>query len=95
MAFLWNMIPKSELGPGKKYTHYGRIHGWVPVYFGDLDSDAPRVAVQNGLPDFIEDVGRWLFIIGEAIVDLAFDRPGEGWRLEVLGEIPAPATPEP
>lgn len=83
---IFHQIPDSDLGT--RYTHYGLIHGWVPVLFGRLDSDAPLVAVENWMPDWIEDLGAWLFIAFDMLATVFW--PGyksQGWLLVVKGQI--------
>ena len=80
-------IPADELD--REFTHYGTLHGFVPVYLGDLDNlDGPKIAVRNGWPEVMEDVGRWLYAgsawLGQLLVP-GFENPG--WRIEVRGEL--------
>ena len=52
-------IPAAQLGT--VYTHYGWFCGLVPIYVGDVSSEAPRVAVRNWIPDWTLDVADAVF----------------------------------
>lgn len=88
MAILFGRIPASDLGPGRKFTHHGLIHGFVPVYIGDLGAEGPMIAVANGWPEWLEGVGRFLWVasawLGELLVP-GFECPG--WRVQILGRL--------
>ena len=90
MAILFGRIPESELGT--KYTHFGVIHGWVPVYIGEPDNqvDGPVIAVRNGWPEFLEPLGRWVYNVGSLVAELTM--PGfecDGWEIAVRGRLTA------
>lgn len=50
--------PHAELGT--KYSHYGWFAGLVPVYLGDIASEAPIVIERNWVPE-------WYFWAVEAL----------------------------
>ncbi|WP_238890943.1 hypothetical protein [Achromobacter insuavis] len=52
-------IPRTELGT--RFTHYGWFCGVVPVYLGNLDSEAPLVAERNGIPEWVMSLAGSLF----------------------------------
>lgn len=56
---IFDRIPKEELGT--VYTHYGWLLGLVPVYVGDADSAAPRLAERNWIPVWWFDLVEGLF----------------------------------
>lgn len=88
---IFHQIPDSELGT--TYTHYGLIHGWVPVLFGNMDSEAPIVAVENWIPEWVEDVGAWLYVAYDLLATILW--PGyesKGWCLTVVGQIKPDGT---
>ena len=83
---IFDRIPKSELGT--TYTHYGLIHGWVPVLYGELDSDCPVVAVEDWVPDWIEPIARWAYEACDFLADLLV--PGyksDGFLMLIRGEV--------
>lgn len=88
---IFNQIPDADLG--STYTHYGLIHGWVPVLFGNMDSESPLVAVENWIPEFTEDVGALLYMAFDFLAEVFW--PGyksEGWLLVVKGQIKPDGT---
>jgi len=90
MAILFDRVPASELGT--KYTHFGYLHGFVPVYIGEVDNEAdgPLIAVRNNWPDWLEDVGCWMWLCGDFISHLLGFPGSDGWMMEVAGEITPP-----
>ena len=56
-----NPIPRAELST--KYSHYGWFAGLVPIYLGDIDSDAPVIAERNWVPE-------WYFLVVEILFGL-------------------------
>lgn len=80
-------VPDAELGT--RFTHWGTVHGWVPVYFSDPRAPGDlHLAVRNGYPDFLEPLGRWVYLIGELITELAFpDYESPGFRVEAFGRL--------
>lgn len=75
MAIL-NQIPRSERGPGRKYTHRGLLCGICPVYIGDARSQSPALVERNWVPGWWFDLTQGLFAIYAALqeaVDPAFE----------------------
>jgi hypothetical protein len=88
---IFNQIPKSELGT--TWTHYGYIHGFVPVYLSELDGPSINVAVRNWCPEWLEDLGRTLWLLVDAVtsaVNPDFKCPG--FRIDVGPRIPTSRT---
>lgn len=63
----------------KNFQHVGFIFGFVPVYIGNLNSDCPLVEVRNWYPDWLLDVGHFLFD--------TFCPNSEGFVITVTGDI--------
>ena len=80
-------VKQSELGT--TYKHWGTIHGWVPVYIGiNKDDGRVRVAVRNGWPDWLEDLGRWAYLLGEFVTELCFPQyESPGFCIRVKGDV--------
>lgn len=54
------LLPKSKkklLSEG--YTHYGKLWG-IPIYVGDIDSEAPVIQTANFIPQWVLDVGDYI-----------------------------------
>lgn len=56
---IFSEIPSTELGT--RFTHYGWFCGVVPVYLGNLESEAPLVAEHNGIPEWVLTLAGALF----------------------------------
>lgn len=78
-------IPRGELGT--KYTHYGLFCGLLPVYVGDLDSEAPEVVERNGWPACTLSLCASLY--GSFIWFASLFAPGQAfdWPLVITGRI--------
>ncbi|THA04368.1 hypothetical protein [Rodentibacter pneumotropicus] len=51
-----SFIPKSKKQLlAKGYTHYGKLWG-IPVYIGDINSEAPLIETANFIPSWILDI---------------------------------------
>lgn len=74
----FNPVPPSELGT--KYSHYGWFAGLVPIYMGDVDSDAPVITERNWVPE-------WYFWTMEAVFGLFC------WVMSMLSADFEPAFP--
>ncbi len=91
MAVLFGRIKKSELG--KTFTHYGLIHGWVPVLIGDLTSSEPLICEENDIPTFVLDLGTFLAQLTDAIAHTANPRyESRGFELRVMGRFEKDGT---
>lgn len=87
MAIFFNRVPPDLLGPGKPFTHYGTIHGFVPVYIGDPYGDC-LISVRNGWPDWLEPLGRMLWELTADVAEFLnpdFEHPG--WKINIQGEL--------
>lgn len=56
---IFNRLPDAVIR--RNFQHYGLMFGFVPVYVGDADSEAPKIEVRNGWPDWLLDVGQGLW----------------------------------
>lgn len=54
-----NRMTETEIR--RNFQHYGLMFGFVPVYVGNAQSDAPLIEVRNWWPDWLLDVGHFLF----------------------------------
>lgn len=70
LDFFW-MTPRQAKRKG--FTHHGLIHG-IPVYLGDVDSDAPFVKAKNLFCDLALDLAEILheFLARAGKVDQEF-----------------------
>lgn len=83
MAMLFNRIPEDEVR--RDFTNLGFIHGWVPVYIGDLSGGMPLVAVRNGYPDWLEPLARHMWLAAEWVFTRTAPgfEPPDGWKLSI------------
>ncbi|MDK9739336.1 hypothetical protein KI655_18740 [Vibrio sp. D404a] len=59
-------ISKQELQGN--FDYYGLMYGFVPIYVGNIKSDAPNIAVRNGWPDWILDFADVVFEVSIVFV---------------------------
>lgn len=94
MAIFFDRVPKHDLGT--RYTHVGLFYGFVPVYIGD-PFGCPDIAVRNGWPDWLLDLGDALFgmaVWANQLLDPTWENPG--FFFKVTGEIvPDGQSPQP
>lgn len=62
---IFDRIPADQLGT--TFTHRGWFCGLVPVYIGNLESEAPLLVERNGIPEwwhsFVEALfGTFVFV---------------------------------
>ncbi|MET2951304.1 hypothetical protein ABXV18_24790 [Vibrio owensii] len=69
MAIL-NPIPQEELH--RNFDYYGLMYGFVPIYIGNIKSEAPNIAVRNGWPDWILDFADGVFEFSNFFVQLFY-----------------------
>jgi hypothetical protein len=90
MAMFFGRVPASEMGPGRTFTHKGLIHGFVPVYIGDPHGE-PIIAVRNGWPEWLGDLGLFLWEFSCDVRELMFggfdDAEPMGFKIRILGEL--------
>lgn len=56
---IFGQLSRDEIR--RDFTHYGLMFGFVPVYIGDPESEAPRVCVRNWWPEWLLDAAQALF----------------------------------
>ncbi|UKH19899.1 hypothetical protein [Actinobacillus pleuropneumoniae] len=57
MSFLEYKTKKQLLAEG--FTHYATLWG-IPIYIGDIDSDAPITMTANFIPDWVLMLADWV-----------------------------------
>ncbi|MDY4480280.1 MAG: hypothetical protein SPE33_09670 [[Pasteurella] aerogenes] len=65
MALFKYLTKKQAVAEG--YDHKGTLFG-IPVFIGDLESDAPRIITGNFIPDWVLDVAESLYFMIEGWV---------------------------
>ena len=74
----------------RNFTHVGWFLWCVPVYIGDPDSDEPKLAARNWVPEWYFDLVAALY---DALVALACAQDPShepGYPLAISGEVKGP-----
>lgn len=81
MSFFEYKTKKQLLAEG--YTHHATLWG-VPVYVGDIDSDAPITMTANFIPDWVLTAADWVIFTIHSIVNPHDDLP---FMFKIKGKI--------
>lgn len=82
---IFNRMPAAQIK--SNFQYYGLMFGFVPVYVGAMDSEAPVVEVRNWWPDWLLDVGHILFCSFAMLATMVNPEFEPEFRITITGPI--------
>lgn len=82
---VFKRFPEPELS--ERFTHLGWFLGFVPVYLGEIETGCPLLAVRNWAPEFLLDLGEFLFGVFCLAADVAIPGMEFGYPIKITARL--------